>query len=59
MSQTPFRVRLEWPDGGTADFDVVSINLWAWKGGALEFTTEHGLTIQAPQEPEDEEEIVA
>lgn len=44
-----FRIRVEFEDGNIADFDVTSVNLYAWQDAPLEIDSEAGLTIRSPR----------
>ena len=53
MSRTPFRIRVWWPDGEQATFDVLAVNVVTYGDETLEIHTEDGLTIQAPEDKEE------
>ena len=53
--RAPFRIRVVWADGNEADFDVVAVTINSWNGEELKFSTENGLTIFAPEEPEEDD----
>lgn len=54
MTRTPFRVRIVQDDGDEYELDAIAVRVYSYEGEALQFTTENGLTIEAPDEPEEE-----
>jgi hypothetical protein len=56
MARTPFRVRLVHDDGDEYDLVVIGLRVYSYEGEALQFTTENGLSIEAPDVPEEDDD---
>lgn len=52
--RTPFRVRVIHANGDEYDLEVVGLRVFTYGDEPLHITTENGLTIAAPDEPEEE-----